>query len=236
MTTVRASTPMYLLSRKIKAFGIKMVLSGEGSDEMFGGYLYFHQAPNDAEFHKECVGRVKNLHLSDCLRANKSTMAWGVEVRVPFLDRDFLDLSMCIDAKEKLCKPNERIEKYIVRKAFEEPDDPYLPSHILWRQKEQFSDGVGYSWIDSLKQHADNEVTDEEMSKASTLYPHDTPTTKEAFLYRKFFEQHFPNKACLTTVKRWIPRTDWGCSADPSGRAQKVHESSTVVHMNGHKA
>lgn len=223
VTTIRASTPMYLMSRRIKALGIKMVLSGEGSDEMFGGYLYFHQAPNEEQFHEECVKRVKNLHLSDCLRANKSTMAWGLEVRVPFLDRDFLDVAMCIDPKEKLCVPGKKIEKYIMRKAFDEPDDPYLPSQILWRQKEQFSDGVGYSWIDSLKANADSQVTDEEMAHAPVVFPHDTPTTKEAYFYRKIFEEHFPNKACLTTVKRWIPRLDWGCSADPSGRAQVAH-------------
>lgn len=232
VTTIRASTPMFLMARKIKALGIKMVLSGEGADEVFGGYLYFHSAPNEVEFQKECLARVKNLHLSDCLRANKSTAAWGMEVRVPFLDRDFLDVAMSVDPKEKLCVPGERIEKYILRKAFDEPEDPYLPPHILWRQKEQFSDGVGYSWIDSLKLYADQQVTDQEMANASSQFPEDTPTTKEAYLYRKIFDQFYPNQACRSTVQRWIPRTDWGCGADPSGRAQKVH----VAALDSRKA
>uniref|UniRef100_A0A915IZP9 Asparagine synthetase [glutamine-hydrolyzing] n=1 Tax=Romanomermis culicivorax TaxID=13658 RepID=A0A915IZP9_ROMCU len=223
VTTIRASTPMYLMSRRIKSLGIKMILSGEGADEIMGGYLYFHQAPNEVEFQRECIDRIKNLHLSDCLRANKSTAAWGLEVRVPFLDRDFLDVAMSFDPAEKLCKQGEKIEKYALRKAFDQPEDPYLPPHILWRQKEQFSDGVGYSWIDSLKEHGESQVTNGEMAEASKIFPEDTPTTKEAYLYRKIFERLFPNPACRSTVKRWIPRTDWGCSADPSGRAQKVH-------------
>ena len=228
VTTIRASTPMYLLTRKIKAFGVKMVLSGEGSDEIFGGYLYFHSAPNADELHKECVSRVKWLHYADCLRANKSTMAWGVEVRVPFLDKDFLDVAMSIDPKEKMCAPG-RIEKYILRKAFDTPEDPYLPASVLWRQKEQFSDGVGYSWIDSLKEWTEKQVTDAQMSAAKTTFPYDTPTTKEAYYYRSVFEMHFPERVCLTTVKRWVPRLDWGCSADPSGRAQKVHVAAVTT-------
>lgn len=159
VTTIRASTPMYLLARKIKAMGIKMVLSGEGSDEIFGGYLYFHKAPSPDKFHVETCHKLKALHLYDCLRANKSTMAWGVEARVPFLDADFLELAMSIDPKEKMIDSSKgRMEKYILRKAFDDPNNPYLPHDILWRQKEQFSDGVGYSWIDSLKQHAEREV------------------------------------------------------------------------------
>jgi asparagine synthase (glutamine-hydrolysing) len=183
VTTIRASTPMYLLSRKIKAMGIKMVLSGEGSDEIFGGYLYFHGAPDKAAFHEECVRRVKNLHLADCLRANKSTSAWGLEARVPFLDKEFLELAMNIDPKEKMIT-DERIEKYILRKAFDTSDDPsaepYLPDKILWRQKEQFSDGVGYGWIEALKDNAELHITDEMMTNPKPEWGSDIPDTKEA--------------------------------------------------------
>jgi asparagine synthase (glutamine-hydrolysing) len=183
VTTIRASTPMYLLSRKIKALGVKMVLSGEGSDEIFGGYLYFHAAPTKEAFHEETVRRVKNLHLSDCLRANKSTSAWGLEARVPFLDKQFLETAMNIDPKEKMIT-EDRIEKYILRKAFdtsEEPDvKPYLPDNILWRQKEQFSDGVGYGWIDALKDNAELHVTDEMMKNPKPEWGTDIPDTKEA--------------------------------------------------------
>lgn len=183
VTTIRASTPMYLLSRKIKASGVKMVLSGEGSDEIFGGYLYFHAAPDKKEFHKETVRRVKHLHLSDCLRANKSTAAWGVEARVPFLDKQFLEVSMNIDPAEKMIT-KDRIEKYILRKAFDtsdEPDaNPYLPDKILWRQKEQFSDGVGYGWIDALKDNAAIHVTDEMMKNPKPEWGDDIPDSKEA--------------------------------------------------------
>jgi asparagine synthase (glutamine-hydrolysing) len=227
VTTIRASTPMYLLSRKIKATGVKMVLSGEGSDEIFGGYLYFHQAPSGAELHRECLSRIKALHYADCLRANKSTMAWGVEVRVPFLDKDFLEVAMTIDPDEKLCR-GDRIEKYILRKAFDVPENPYLPEDILWRQKEQFSDGVGYSWIDELKAFTETQVSDEAFARAKDTFPDDTPTTKEAYYYRVLFHKHFPQKMCLETIKRWIPRTDWGCSADPSGRVQKAHMAHQV--------
>ncbi len=183
VTTIRASTPMYLLSRKIKAMGIKMVLSGEGSDEIFGGYLYFHAAPDKAAFHEECVARVKNLHLADCLRANKSTSAWGLEARVPFLDKEFLEVAMNIDPQEKMIT-KDRIEKYILRKAFDTSDEPgaqpYLPDSILWRQKEQFSDGVGYGWIDSLKENAELHVTDEMMKNPKPEWGTDIPDTKEA--------------------------------------------------------
>jgi asparagine synthase (glutamine-hydrolysing) len=183
VTTVRASTPMYLLSRKIKAMGVKMVLSGEGSDEIFGGYLYFHAAPSKEEFHKETVRRVKFLHTSDCLRANKSTSAWGLEARVPFLDKKFLEVAMNIDPQEKLIT-KDRIEKYILRKAFDTTDEPdmkpYLPDKILWRQKEQFSDGVGYGWIDALKEHADMNVTDEMMKNPKPEWGDDIPDSKEA--------------------------------------------------------
>lgn len=183
VTTIRASTPMYLLSRKIKAMGIKMVLSGEGSDEIFGGYLYFHAAPNREAFHAETVRRVKNLHLADCLRANKSTLAWGLEARVPFLDKEFLETAMGVDPQEKMIT-KDRIEKYILRKAFDTSDEPgvepYLPDNILWRQKEQFSDGVGYSWIDALKDNAELHVTDEMMKNPKPEWGNDIPDTKEA--------------------------------------------------------
>uniref|UniRef100_A0A1D1YYY2 Asparagine synthetase [glutamine-hydrolyzing] n=1 Tax=Anthurium amnicola TaxID=1678845 RepID=A0A1D1YYY2_9ARAE len=231
VTTVRASTPMYLLSRKIKAMGVKMVLSGEGSDEIFGGYLYFHAAPSAADFHEETVTRVKNLHTSDCLRANKSTMAWGLEARVPFLDASFLNVAMNVNPKEKMFKPGgERMEKYILRKAFDvsTTDDgrPYLPDSILWRQKEQFSDGVGYSWIDSLKATAEKHVSDEQLATAAERWSKDTPTTKEAYWYREMFEDSFPEDSCIESVVRWIPRSDWGCPEDPSGRAQTVHNAA----------
>jgi len=224
VTTIRASTPMYLLSRRIKAMGVKMVLSGEGSDEILGGYLYFHAAPTPAAFHTECVNRVQNLHFADCLRANKSTLAWGLEARVPFLDTDFLEVAMNIDPAEKEFKlGSERMEKYILRKAFDDPDDPYLPNNILWRQKEQFSDGVGYAWIDSLKKMAEEKVSDDLFASRHQRWDRDVPDTKEGFWYRTMFDALFPNPASETTVSRWIPRSDWGCATDPSGRAQKVH-------------
>lgn len=198
-TTVRASTPMFLMSRKIKAMGIKMVLSGEGSDEIFAGYLYFHKAPNSAELHAELVDKISNLHLFDCLRANKSTSAWGLEARVPFLDQDFLDAAMSIHPDEKMITPG-RIEKYILRKAFDTPEDPYLPDDILWRQKEQFSDGVGYGWIDSLRDLAESTVTDQMFRNAKYRFSENTPVTKEAYLYRSIFEQNFPQESAAKTV------------------------------------
>ncbi|VVT58514.1 uncharacterized protein SAPINGB_P006247 [Magnusiomyces paraingens] len=231
VTTIRASTPMYLLSRKIKAQGVKMVLSGEGSDEIFGGYLYFANAPSREEFHKESVSRVKNLHLADCLRANKSTMAWGLEARVPFLDKEFLDVCMTIDPTDKMIT-KEHIEKYILRKAFDTSDDPsakpYLPDEILWRQKEQFSDGVGYSWIDGLKDAAEARITDEQMANPKPEWGSDIPTTKEAYWYRLMFDDLFPQPSAASTVMRWIPKADWGCHADPSGRYAKTHEASVL--------
>ncbi|KKK18668.1 hypothetical protein P175DRAFT_0561022 [Aspergillus ochraceoroseus IBT 24754] len=223
VTTIRASTPMYLLSRKVKGLGVKMVLSGEGSDEIFGGYLYFHAAPNKEEFHKETVRRVKNLHLSDCLRANKSTSAWGLEARVPFLDKAFLETAMNVDPQEKMIT-KDRIEKYILRKAFDttdEPDvQPYLPEKILWRQKEQFSDGVGYSWIDALKDQAEIQVTDEMMKNPKPEWGDDIPDTKEAYWYRTMFDELFP-PSCASTVSRWVPT--WSKQTDPSGRAIATH-------------
>jgi len=222
VTTIRASTPMFLLSRKIKALGVKMVLSGEGSDEIFGGYLYFHAAPSKSSFHEECVRRVKNLHLADCLRANKSTAAWGVEARVPFLDKEFLDLAMNIDPAEKLIT-SDRIEKYILRRAFDvgaDPNDPsagnpYLPDELLWRQKEQFSDGVGYGWIDALKDTAEKMVSDEDMKNPKEMWGDDVPDSKEAYWYRCMFDEHFP-PYCAGTVQRWTPT--WSKQTDPSGR------------------
>lgn len=223
VTTIRASTPMYLLSRKIKAMGVKMVLSGEGSDEIFGGYLYFHAAPDKAAFHKETVRRVKNLHLADCLRANKSTSAWGLEARVPFLDKQFLEVCMNIDPKEKMIT-KDRLEKYILRKAFDTTDEPdvkpYLPDNILWRQKEQFSDGVGYGWIDALKDNAELHVTDEMMKNPKAEWGDDVPDSKEAYWYRTMFDQFFP-QYCATTVMRWTPT--WSKQTDPSGRAIATH-------------
>nr|GAT58737.1 predicted protein [Mycena chlorophos] len=224
VTTVRASTPMYLLSRKIKAMGVKMVLSGEGSDEILGGYLYFHAAPDSTSFHQETVKRVKNLHTSDCLRANKSTMAWGLEARVPFLDKSFLEVAMNVDPREKMFTKGAdqqvdddgrpRMEKYILRKAFDVSVDgkPYLPASILWRQKEQFSDGVGYSWIDGIKDHAESVVSDEVFAKGAQRWANDVPTTKEAHFIRQIFDEFFPSEAAASTAVRWIPRGDWGCA------------------------
>ena len=211
VTTIRASTPMYLLSRKIRAMGVKMVLSGEGSDEIFGGYLYFHLAPNGKEMQEEIVSRVKNLHLADNLRANKSTMAWSIEARVPFLDQDFLDVAMNIDPVEKMHRKGERdkdgrtyCEKYILRKAFD--GTGYLPEDVLWRQKEQFSDGVGYSWIDKLKEVAEAHVTEEQMKTAHHRWPHLPPKTKEAFYYREIFDELFPERSAEETVQTWVPK------------------------------
>ncbi|MDP3742114.1 MAG: asparagine synthase B [Candidatus Micrarchaeota archaeon] len=232
VTTIRASTPMYLMARKIKSTGIKMVLSGEGADEMFGGYLYFHMAPSAKEFHEETVRKLFSLSKYDCLRANKSTAAWGVETRVPFLDKEFLEYAMAIDPSEKLC-PGPKIEKEILRKAFQ----GYLPDEILWRQKEQFSDGVGYSWIASLKQHGEETVTDEMLGDAEQRFRTGTPTTKEAYMYREIFNEVFQNKtaaltvptgpsiACSTpTAFRWSK--EFEKMNDPSGRAVKLHQNT----------
>lgn len=235
VTTVRASTPMYLLARVIKSMGIKMVLSGEGSDELFGGYLYFHKAPNAKEFHEETVRKLGKLHLYDCLRANKALMSWGIEGRVPFLDKEFMDVAMTVNPKDKMINKAEgKMEKWVLRKAFED----LLPESIAWRQKEQFSDGVGYSWIDSLKDVAEKEVSDEMMSNAHYRFPLNTPQNKEEYRYRTIFEEHFPSETAAATVPS-VPSV--ACSTpialewdeafkkmnDPSGRAVvSVHEDS----------
>jgi asparagine synthase (glutamine-hydrolysing) len=231
ITTIRASTPMYLMARAIKALGIKMVLSGEGADEIFGGYLYFHKAPNEREFHEELVRKLEKLHQYDCLRANKSLAAWGIEGRVPFLDKEFIEVAMRLNPKDKMIT-NERMEKWVLRKAFES----YLPKSVAWRQKEQFSDGVGYSWIDTLKELVSQEVSDEQMENAHYRFPVQTPQNKEEFYYRTIFESHFPSEAAALSVPS-VPSV--ACSTpvalawdaafqnqnDPSGRAvSKVHE------------
>jgi len=238
VTTIRASTPMFLLARRIKAMGVKMVLSGEGSDEVFGGYLYFHKAPNAREFHEELIRKLDALNNFDCLRANKSMMAWGVEPRVPFLDREFLDVAMRMDASHKMVRKGEagpqRMEKGVLRQAF----DGYLPEQILWRQKEQFSDGVGYGWIDGLKAHAEAQVSDRELAAADKRFPVNPPQTKEAYFYRSVFERFYPTPAAADTVPggKSIACSSpaaiaWDASfakmADPSGRAVAgVHEQA----------
>ena len=233
VTTVRASTPMYLLARVIKSMGIKMVLSGEGADEIFGGYLYFHKAPSTQAFHEETVRKLSKLHWYDCLRANKSLSAWGVEGRVPFLDRDFLDIAMRINPQAKMC-PGDVMEKKILRKAFAD----MLPEEIAWRQKEQFSDGVGYSWIDTLKKITSEQVSDEQMAHAAERFPIHTPLCKEEYFYRSIFEEHFPSKsaalsvnqeasvACSTAIAlEWDAA--WKEMNDPSGRAVAgVHQQA----------
>ena len=233
VTTVRASTPMYLLARYIKSMGVKMVLSGEGADEIFGGYLYFHKAPNAQEFHEETVRKLSKLHLYDCLRANKSLAAWGVDGRVPFLDKEFLDVAMRLNPRDKMAG-NGKIEKHILREAFQD----YLPKEIAWRQKEQFSDGVGYSWIDSLKAIANEKVSDEQMENVQYRFPINPPMTKEEYVYRSIYSELFPSDsaarcvpseasvACSTSVA-----LEWDAAfknnADPSGRAVKD------VHIDG---
>ena len=242
VTTVRASTPMYLLARVIKSMGIKMVLSGEGADEVFGGYLYFHKAPSARDFHEETVRKLSKLHLYDCLRANKSLCAWGIEGRVPFLDKEFLDVAMRTNPEAKMCGPspslegeeNFIIEKKIVREAFAH----LLPEEVAWRQKEQFSDGVGYSWIDTLKQITSEAVSDEQMAHAAERFPINPPKNKEEYYYRSIFAEHFPSDsaarsvpseasvACSTAIA-----LEWDAAFsnmnDPSGRAVKgVHEQA----------
>jgi asparagine synthase (glutamine-hydrolysing) len=217
---------MYFLSKAITDKGIKMVLSGEGADEIFGGYLYFRNAPSVLDFQKETIERVQKLFTADLLRADKSTMAHGLEARVPFLDKAFLDLAIKIQPEEKMPKTYDGIEKYILRKAFDTPERPFLPEEILWRQKEQFSDGVGYNWIDTLVEYCSSQVTNEEFEKAKTLFPYNTPITKEAFYYRTIFHKHFPQDSAAQTVRKWIPK--WQENQDPSGRANAAHVKSDV--------
>ena len=233
VTTIRASTPMFLLGRKIKAMGIKMVLSGEGADEIFGGYLYFHKAPNAQEFHEETVRKLLALNMFDCARANKSLAAWGVEGRVPFLDKEFIDVAMRLNPADKMCG-NGKMEKHILRECFEH----YLPEAIAWRQKEQFSDGVGYNWIDTLKEVAEEKVTEQQLETAAYRFPYNTPTTKEGYVYREIFDELFP----LPSAAECVPggpsvacssakAIEWDESfkncADPSGRAVKaVHNDA----------
>ena len=233
ITTIRASTPMYLIARAIKSLGIKMVLSGEGADELFGGYLYFHKAPNAKEFHEETVRKLDKLHQYDCLRANKSLAAWGIEGRVPFLDKEFIDVAMNINPEDKMIK-NGRIEKWVLREAFKD----YLPESVLWRQKEQFSDGVGYSWIDSLKDLVSKEVSDHNLENASKIFPINTPRNKEEYYYRSIFTNHFSSDAAAMSVPS-VPSV--ACSTpqalewdeafknmnDPSGRSiSNIHNKS----------
>ncbi len=224
VTSIRASTPMYFLSKFITEMGIKVVLSGEGADEIFGGYLYFRNAPSVADFQKETIERVQKLHTADLLRADKSTMAHGLEARVPFLDKKFLDLAITIQPEEKMPQTYNGVEKYILRKAFDTPEQPYLPAEVLWRQKEQFSDGVGYNWIDTLIAYGTSQVSDEAFAKAAELFPYNTPATKEAFYYRTIFHKHFPQKSAAETVRKWIPK--WQENTDPSGRANQAHVQS----------
>ncbi len=233
VTTIRASTPMYLMSRVIKSMGVKMVLSGEGADEIFGGYLYFHKAPNARAFHEETIRKLSKLHLYDCLRANKSLAAWGVEGRVPFLDKEFMDVAMTLNPEDKMAKDG-KMEKWILRKAFED----YLPASVAWRQKEQFSDGVGYNWIDSLKAMVGEKVSDDQMKSAKFRFPINTPMSKEEYFYRSIFSEHFPSDtaaSCVPSVPSiacstpealaWDP--SFRNNADPSGRAVKsVHLDS----------
>ncbi|MBL4938983.1 MAG: asparagine synthase B [Lutibacter sp.] len=233
VTTIRASTPMYLMARVIKSMGVKMVLSGEGADELFGGYLYFHKAPNSEEFHEETVRKLNKLHMYDCLRANKSLASWGIEGRVPFLDKEFMDVAMRINPQDKMIN-GERMEKWVLRKAFES----YLPKSVVWRQKEQFSDGVGYSWIDTLKEVVNEKVSDEQLENAKYKFPIQTPFSKEEFYYRSIFANHFPSDTAALSVPQEASvacstkiALEWDESFknmnDPSGRAvASVHDDA----------
>ena len=231
VTSIRASTPMYFLSKAITDLGIKVVLSGEGADEIFGGYLYFRNAPTTEDFQKETIERVQKLFTADLLRADKSTMAHGLEARVPFLDKAFLDTAMLIKPEEKQPKTYDGKEKYILRKAFDTPDNPYLPDEVLWRQKEQFSDGVGYNWIDELIEYCSSKVTDEQLENAATEFPYNSPSTKEAYFYRSIFNTFYPLLSAAQTVRKWIPK--WQENQDPSGRANAAHvKADTEIAKN----
>jgi len=248
VTTIRAGTPMFLLARKIKSLGVKMVLSGEGADETLAGYLYFHKAPNGDELHEECVRKVADLCKYDCLRANKATMAHGLEVRVPFLDKDMLDATMETAGEHKMIRKGaktQHLEKWLLRAAFDTPEQPYLPAEVLWRQKEQFSDGVGYSWIDGLKAHAEAVISDLDLQTAPTRFPYNTPSTKEGLYFRTIFHSHFPNNCYGNGIEKTIPggpsvacstakAIEWDAAfsnpknQDQSGRMVDVHDDATV--------
>ncbi|MGO4772946.1 asparagine synthase B [Flavobacterium sp. W22_SRS_FK3] len=230
--SVRSGVPMYLLAKAVKEKGIKVILSGEGADEVFGGHLYFRNAPSSDEFQKETIERVQKLFTADLLRADKSTMAHSLEARVPFLDKDFLDVAIRIKTEEKQPKTYEAVEKYILRKAFDTPEDPYLPSEILWRQKEQFSDGVGYNWVDQLIEYCTSQISDEQLAGAALEFPYNSPTTKEAYLYRSIFHKHYPQVSAAQTVRKWIPK--WQDNLDPSGRANVAHvKADTEISKSG---
>lgn len=224
--SVRSGVPMYLLSKAIADQGIKVILSGEGADEVFGGHLYFRNAPSAEEFQDETIERVQKLFTADLLRADKTTMAHGLEARIPFLDKDFLDVAIRIKTEEKQPKTYDGIEKYILRKAFDTTENPYLPAEVLWRQKEQFSDGVGYNWIDELIEYCATQVTDEQLAGAAAEFPYNSPTTKEAYLYRSIFHKFYPQVSAAQTVRKWIPK--WQENQDPSGRANAAHVKADV--------
>ena len=246
LTTIRAGTPMFLLARKIKAMGVKMVMSGEGADETLAGYLYFHKAPNGTELHEELVRKVADLHRYDCLRANKATMAHGLEARVPFLDSDMLDATMLLNPDTKMIRKGEKtqfLEKWLMRAAFDDKEAPYLPKDVLYRQKEQFSDGVGYSWIDGIKEHAGRVISDQDMTTAAARFPYNTPLTKEGCYYRTIFHSHFPNNNYGNGIEETVPggpsiacstakAIEWDASwkdaakQDNSGRMVDVHDDA----------
>ena len=219
--TVRASVPMYFVAMAIQQTGIKVILSGEGADEIFGGYLYFANAPSAEDFQKETIERVQKLFTADLLRTDKATMAHGVEARVPFLDAEFLKVAFGIPPEEKMPQNHGAKEKFILRKAFDTPDNPYLPEEVLWRQKEQFSDGVGYLWVDQLIDFCAKQISDEQLVGAAQEFPYNSPTTKEAYLYRQIFHKHYPQLSAAQTVRKWIPK--WQENLDPSGRASAAH-------------
>lgn len=224
--TVRASVPMYFVANAIQQAGIKVILSGEGADEIFGGYLYFANAPSAEDFQKETIERVQKLFTADLLRTDKATMAHGVEARVPFLDAEFLNVAFGIQPDEKMPRNHDGKEKFILRKAFDTPENPYLPEEVLWRQKEQFSDGVGYLWVDQLIDFCAKQISEEQLAGAAQEYPYNSPTTKEAYLYRQIFHKHYQQLSAAQTVRKWIPK--WQENQDPSGRANAAHVKSAL--------
>lgn len=230
--SVRSGVPMYLLSKAISEKRVKVILSGEGADEIFGGHLYFRNAPSAEEFQKETIERVQKLFTADILRADKSTMANSLETRFPFLDKEFLDVAIRIKTEEKQPKTYDGVEKYVLRKAFDTPEKPYLPTEVLWRQKEQFSDGVGYSWINELIEYCSAQVSDEQLAGAAIEFPYNSPTTKEAYFYRSVFHKYYPQTSAAQTVRKWIPK--WQDNPDPSGRANSAHvKADTEIAKSG---